>query len=457
MTVVAETGSAGRVYRAVLRLRETAGAAATIASVDLTFTNGSTVVFSSHHDRPISDTANSCPANGTVDTRELRATDADLSHAQATTMAAKVSFSDGSSFTGSATASADVPPASPPPAQTYTLTGVIHDSGDDKGIEGSRVEVVTGPDNGKSAVTDGSGTYVLNGLAAGSFRVRASANGYDSGEQGVTVPDIPRADFTLRRSRDCRPAIAVSVPPNGWEAYVDIGTGCLGTANIDVPWILIRSTHGGGRLVDVFVMPNSGASRVGHITFSDSGRAYQVITFTQDAGGCVTAISPTSQNFDERGGSGSIAVTGVAGCSWQLRLTDPLPELTFPGGTQGSGSGTVTFTLAANRYTYSRSTRLNIGGLFFGISENACPISLSAVDFRVPAAGATYTVNVTGSNMCLWTATTVDKFITVTQADQLRPTPGTVTFTVAPNTTGTSRSGSLGIGQQTVRVTQDAT
>ncbi len=455
MTAVAETGSTGCcVYRVVLHLRETAGAAATISSVDLTFSNGSTVVFSSHHDQPISDTANTCPASGTVDTRELHATDADLSHPQATTVAARVSFSDGSSFTGSATGTADIPAASPAP-QTFTLTGVIHDSSDDRGIEGSRVEVVTGPNNGKSSTTDSSGTYVLSGLAAGSFRVRASANGYDSGEQGVTVPDIPRADFTLRRSRNCSPAIALSVPPNGWEAYVDIGRGCLGGSNIDVPWILIRSTMDAGRLVDVFVMPNSGALRVGHITFSDSGRVYQTITITQDAGGCVTGISPTSQSFDERGGSGSIAVTAVAGCSWQARTNAGRPEVTLAAGALGMGSGTVTFNVAANPTVSAYFGDLNIGGLLFRVTQSACPVTVSPLDVRVPAAGGSYTVTVSGSTMCTWSATTVNSFITVMQANQTRPTPGSVTFTVAPNTTGASRSGAVGVASFTVRITQD--
>src|SRR5438046_10210623 len=53
MSVASETLVSGaREYRVTVKLRESGGAAATIAAVDLTFTNGSSVVASSHLERP---------------------------------------------------------------------------------------------------------------------------------------------------------------------------------------------------------------------------------------------------------------------------------------------------------------------------------------------------------------------------------------------------------------------
>src|SRR5689334_24510099 len=115
MSVVSQTLSSGsRAYGVTLKLKESAGAAATISAIDLTFTNGSTVIATSHVDRPISDTSNVCPANGTVDTRELMTTDDNAANPAATSVMAAVTFTDGASLTSRATATHDVPVPAPP-------------------------------------------------------------------------------------------------------------------------------------------------------------------------------------------------------------------------------------------------------------------------------------------------------------------------------------------------------
>jgi len=87
-----------------------------------------------------------------------------------------------------------------PQPQTFTLTGVITDGSTRGGIESARLEVLSGSNAGKIASTDSTGTYTMRDLVADSFRMRASADGFDSGEQGVTIPANPRADFTLQRT-----------------------------------------------------------------------------------------------------------------------------------------------------------------------------------------------------------------------------------------------------------------
>src|SRR4249920_458529 len=65
ISVTGERAAAGGyTYRAVLHLRETGGAAATISAVDLTFVNDSGTVVSARFDQAIPTAANTCPANG---------------------------------------------------------------------------------------------------------------------------------------------------------------------------------------------------------------------------------------------------------------------------------------------------------------------------------------------------------------------------------------------------------
>lgn len=213
LSVSGEARPVGQAYRVTVHLHESAGMAAAIAAVDLTFTNGSIPVVSSHVDQPISDakSENVCPAGGSVDTRELVVVDDDPSHAYATSAQARVTFTDSSMAFGTVTATVGVPALPPPPPKLFTLTGVVVDSSTNAVIAGARVEVLNGSNAGAAAVTDASGTYVMRDLVADSFRLRASANNYAGGEQDVALPANSRVDFALR---GVAPRCTYSVSPD---------------------------------------------------------------------------------------------------------------------------------------------------------------------------------------------------------------------------------------------------
>ena len=209
------------------------------------------MVVSSHHDRPISDDTNTCPASGTVETRELMTIDSEPSHPYATTVQAKVTFTDGVTYTSAVMGTADVPPLpAPPPPLTYTLTGRITDISTHVGITGARLEVITGLNVGETATTDGSGLYLFPALKADGFRLRASANDYLTGEQGVTVPANPRADFELRHTS---PACTYQLKPDyvffPWKGStqgftITTGLDCEWTATAD-EWMFLNNADGG--------------------------------------------------------------------------------------------------------------------------------------------------------------------------------------------------------------------
>ena len=143
LTVSGETRSSGYAYRVVLHLRETAGVMSTISSVQLTFVNGGKNVASSRFDQPLA-TGSTIPPNGTADTKELVTVD-DSGNPYAIVVQAVVTFTDGASYSGTASGSADVLPLpQPPPPQTYTLAGVITDVTTHAAIEGARLDVLTG-------------------------------------------------------------------------------------------------------------------------------------------------------------------------------------------------------------------------------------------------------------------------------------------------------------------------
>src|SRR5262249_45628776 len=141
-----------------------------------------TTLATAHYAQILAGNATSCPPNGTADTRELTMTDSDPAHPLATAVQVKVSFAD-TSFTGSASGTANVPDL---PPSHYSLTGVINDETTRAPLADVRVEVLNGVYAGQTASTDLSGTYTFTGLAAETFRLRASKDGYLWGEQNVT-------------------------------------------------------------------------------------------------------------------------------------------------------------------------------------------------------------------------------------------------------------------------------
>jgi hypothetical protein len=163
----------------------------------------------------------------------------------------------------------------------------------------------------------------------------------------------------------------VNVTPELQSSLVDVGVACSlllapHPTQFDVPWLFFVSTHVGGSQLEFGVDNNTGPERAGHV-ITDVG----TITVVQGAGNCVTAISPTSQAFDAKGGSGSITVTGVPGCAWDAIVHDDYNRAITPNIVHGSGNGLVTFTLAANPYPAAIRPYFIVGGtLRFQITQS---------------------------------------------------------------------------------------
>jgi hypothetical protein len=350
--------------------------------------NGAKTVASSQHQQPLA-TGSTIPANGTGDTKELTAVD-NSGNPFATVVQAVVAYTNGASFTATTSASADVAPLPvPPTTQTYTLTGVITDIATHAAIAGAQLDVLTGVNAGKSATTDTSGTYVMRDLTADGFRLRASAPGYDSGEQGVTVPTVPRADFELRKS--VSGACAYAVAPSGsmnvsfvagqFTVTITRTSGsCDWNASSDVTWITPAPTSGGGNATLVVnYTSNAGfTGRTGSVTIAWSGGSTKI--FVQQAGEmpafCRTVtISVGGQNplsVPAGGGRYTAQIVpepgtppGVCG-AWTASAS---PGISFPGPNSGpQAPGSLTFDVDANALHATRQLQVTVSFLMGGPS-----------------------------------------------------------------------------------------
>jgi hypothetical protein len=170
---------------------------------------------------------------------------------------------------------------------------------------------------------------------------------------------------------------------------------------------------------------------------------------------CTYSISPASTNMTAAGGSGTISVTTQTGCAWSATTSSGF--ITFQNGTGRTGSGSVGFTVAANTTTSSRSVIASVAGSTFTVSQAGaiCTYSISPATVSIAAAGGSGTVTVTTQTGCAWSATSSSAFLTF-QNGTGRTGPGSVGFTVAANTTSSSRTGTGSVAGKAFKVSQAA-
>jgi hypothetical protein len=168
---------------------------------------------------------------------------------------------------------------------------------------------------------------------------------------------------------------------------------------------------------------------------------------------CSYSASPTTDSAVAGGETGSTSVTAPAGCSWTAASN--APWITVTAGSSGSGNGTVSYTVAANSSTASRTGTLTVAGQTVTVTQAsaACSYTVSPTSDTAAAGGETGSTSVTAQAGCSWTATSNATWITITSGSSGSGN-GTVSYTVAANTAILSRTGTLTVAGQTVTVTQ---
>jgi Zn-dependent metalloprotease len=114
----------------------------------------------------------------------------------------------------------------------------------------------------------------------------------------------------------------------------------------------------------VFARHGMGVSAVGN----DGTTHTAASNVPTDCGGtCTFSISPTSASQPAGGGTGSVTVTAGAGCTWSA--VSNATFITVTAGSSGSGNGTVSYSVAANTATTSRTGTITIAGQTFTVSQ----------------------------------------------------------------------------------------
>src|SRR5262245_52791217 len=230
---------------------------------------------------------------------------------------------------------------------------------------------------------------------------------------------------------------------------VTTGAGCTWTATSNASsWLSITAgasgTGNGG--VSINAAANTGAARTGTLTVANQ-------TVTVNQAGCSYSVTPTTASIGAAGGTGtSISVSAGSGCIWTA--TTSAGWITILTGANGTGNGNVTYSVQANTGS-ARTGTLTVAGQSVTISQSAapCTYSISPMSKTGDKAGGTGTVSVTTQAGCTWMAVSNASWITITSGSSGTGN-GAVAYTVAANTTGNERTGTLTIAGHTFTFTE---
>jgi len=182
----------------------------------------------------------------------------------------------------------------------------------------------------------------------------------------------------------------------------------------------------------------------------------QTHTVTQFGSSCAWSIDPIQASLQAAGGGGIIAVnTSLSVCTWTAVVVAPSDSwIHITSGSSGTGAGNVSINVDPNPYAASRSGSLTIAGITFTVNQAGadCTISLSSGGTDIPSSGGNGSVDV-ATNGCGYSTAAGPNWITITSGGS-GPGSGTVSYSIAPNSSTQSRSGTLMIGGQPYQITQ---
>jgi len=171
---------------------------------------------------------------------------------------------------------------------------------------------------------------------------------------------------------------------------------------------------------------------------------------------CTFEISQASQEFNPEGGSGTFDVSASSSnCQWSATTDADWIQITS--GTEGSGNGTVNYTVTANSGA-DRTATVIAAGQTHTVSQTSgtCTYTIAPTEHAVAAGGESYQVSVTAPHAeCEWTTTVPENANWITLSPASATGSGSVTVTVAANT-GVSRQATITIAGRTHTISQAA-
>ncbi|MGA3097515.1 MAG: FG-GAP-like repeat-containing protein [Bryobacteraceae bacterium] len=240
--------------------------------------------------------------------------------------------------------------------------------------------------------------------------------------------------------------------------FLDGGVELL--MNIDSPPPAVRKYSLGHGPISVAVADFDGDGRTDMAVADATDHVVNILL----SGGCTYSLSSSGHSLDAYGyavGPGMTFNVNVSAptCPWSA-----IPTVTWLTATpaSGAGNGTVDYYVYPNSAATPRTGTIVVAGQTFtvtqaGLNPTGCLFYLDSTSGGFPDAGGSGQVHVTLGSVegCSWVVSSDSPWITITSAPTFAAS-GNVLYSVAANSTGVTRTGTLTIAGQTFTVTQVA-
>ena len=315
---------------------------------------------------------------------------------------------------------------------------------------------LTGSFSPATILAPGSGSSTLtltaaSSLAAGSFSLTIRG-------QAGTATQTAQLAVTVQRScsYSINPtSVSTIAAGGGFTVAVTAPNGCSWSASSTLNWLLLPATasgSGNGYTTVTVAANTTTSSRTGSVSI-----AGQTLWVTQaGAVPTVPVLNPPSASFPGAGGAGSTTLTlPQPSATWTVSSSVKWITITSP--TTSKGNGTVTFLVAANTSSASRTGYLTIAGIQFNVTQSgaACTYGVSLGTMTAAQGGVNGTAIVSTQAGCGWSAASNVSWITVTSGSQ-GTGPGTTGFFIANNPNSSPRTGTLTVAGWTIQVNEGA-
>ena len=160
----------------------------------------------------------------------------------------------------------------------------------------------------------------------------------------------------------------------------------------------------------------------------------------------LTTFSPMSGAFNAVGTDASLNVSAPPGVNWTATTNDSWIIINSGNGT---GNGVISFSVRDNMDERFRIGKITVAQRDFtvrqeGFGQSGCSYGVTSIYQGFSSAGGNGSTNVVATEECIWNAISNNSWITIT-SDNGGIGNGVLTFTVAPNGTGSSRKGTINI------------
>ncbi len=202
---------------------------------------------------------------------------------------------------------------------------------------------------------------------------------------------------------------SAGIPGDGGTATVTVTApaGCSWTSAASDGWITITagaSGNGPGTVTYSVGANASTTSRTGSLTIA--GQSHGITQQGRAPTTCTYEVSPANAEFNKDGGSGTLAVTAPTDCTWTA--SSSAAWLVIAGSGQGSGAGTVSYTVSRQTDVPERTATISVADRRFTVRQSGdagvCQYSVAPVAFNPCMAGGTLAATITTQPSCPWTA-----------------------------------------------------